>query len=117
MYYGVGILAIKSQHPIMMKHKINAARHSSTYAFIIKTTLTRERLLLEDPPTIGMSSNCKQHVQRSIGALRYHTVAYLLKATTVEPEKQPLLGNGYVTRNDGVTVGSGVLCAVRAEAI
>jgi hypothetical protein len=35
----------------------------------------------------------------------------------VEPEKQPLLGNGCVTRNNGVTVGSGVLCAVHAGAI
>jgi hypothetical protein len=44
-------------------------------------------------------------------------VAYLLKARTVEPEKQTLLGNGYVTRNNAVTVGSGVYCAVRAEAM
>jgi hypothetical protein len=44
-------------------------------------------------------------------------VAYLLKARTVEPEKQPLLGNGCVTRNNEVTSGSGVFCAVRAEAI
>jgi hypothetical protein len=44
-------------------------------------------------------------------------VAYLLKARTVEPEKQPLLGNGGVTRNNGVIVGSGVFCAVRSEAI
>jgi hypothetical protein len=46
-----------------------------------------------------------------------NTVAYLLKARTVEPEKQQLLGNGRVTRNNGVTVGSGVLCAVCADAI
>jgi hypothetical protein len=32
-------------------------------------------------------------------------VAYFLKATTVEPEKQPLLGNGCLTRSNGVTVG------------
>jgi hypothetical protein len=44
-------------------------------------------------------------------------MAYLLKARTVEVEKQPLLGNGGVTRNNGVTVGSGVFCAVHAEAI
>jgi hypothetical protein len=25
----------------------------------------------------------------------FHIVAYLLKGRTVEPEKQPLLGNGY----------------------
>jgi hypothetical protein len=32
-------------------------------------------------------------------------VAYLLKARTVEPEKQSLLGNGCVTRNNGMPVG------------
>jgi hypothetical protein len=37
-------------------------------------------------------------------------VAYLLKARTVEPEKQPLLGNGCVTHNNGVTAGSSFLC-------
>jgi hypothetical protein len=46
-----------------------------------------------------------------------YIVAYLLKARTVEPEKQLFLGNGCVTRRDGVAVGSGVFCAVRAEAI
>jgi hypothetical protein len=35
-------------------------------------------------------------------------VAHLLKARTVEPEKQSLIGNGYVTCNNEVTVGSGV---------
>jgi hypothetical protein len=45
-------------------------------------------------------------------------VAYLFKARTVEPvKKQPLLGNGCVTSNSGVTVGTGVFYAVRAEAI
>jgi hypothetical protein len=44
-------------------------------------------------------------------------VADLLKARTVEPEKQPLIDNGCVTCNNGVTVGSGVFCAIRAEAI
>jgi hypothetical protein len=34
-------------------------------------------------------------------------VAYLLKARTVKPEKQPLLGNGCVISNNGVYVGSG----------
>jgi hypothetical protein len=37
-------------------------------------------------------------------------VAYLIKARIVEPEKQTLLGNGCVTSNNGVTVGSGFLC-------
>jgi hypothetical protein len=44
-------------------------------------------------------------------------VAYLFEARTVEPEKQSLLGNGCVTSNSGVTVGSGVFCGVREEAI
>jgi hypothetical protein len=39
-----------------------------------------------------------------------HTVAYtrILKANTAKPHKQPLPGNGYETRNNGVTAGSGV---------
>jgi hypothetical protein len=43
-------------------------------------------------------------------------VVYLLKGRTVEPEKQPLLDNGCVTRNNGVTVGRDVFCALCAEA-
>jgi hypothetical protein len=43
-------------------------------------------------------------------------VAYLFKARTAEPEKQPLLGNSSVKCNSGISVGSGVFCAVRAEA-
>jgi hypothetical protein len=46
-----------------------------------------------------------------------NNVAYLLKARTVEPEKELMLGNVCVTRYDRVTVGSDVSCAVRAEAI
>jgi hypothetical protein len=38
-------------------------------------------------------------------------VTYLLKARIVEPQKQPLLGNGCVTRDNGVSVVSGVFCA------
>jgi hypothetical protein len=41
----------------------------------------------------------------------------LLKARTVKPEKLPLLGNGYVTRLSGVTVGTGVFCAGHAKAV
>jgi hypothetical protein len=44
-------------------------------------------------------------------------MAYLLKARTVEPENQPSLSNGCETRNNGVTVESGVFFAVRTEAI
>jgi hypothetical protein len=56
-----------------------------------------------------------------LGALAVHglgqnMVAYFLKARTIEPEEQPLLGNGCVTRDYRVTVGSGVSCEVRAEA-
>jgi hypothetical protein len=36
---------------------------------------------------------------------------------TVCPEKQPLLDNGCVTRNTGVTVGRHVFYVVRAEVI
>jgi hypothetical protein len=43
-------------------------------------------------------------------------VAYLPKTRTAEPEKQPLLGNGCVTSNNGVNVGSGVFHAIHAEA-
>jgi hypothetical protein len=32
-------------------------------------------------------------------------------------EKQPLLSNGCVTCNNGETVGSGVFCTVRVEAL
>jgi hypothetical protein len=46
-----------------------------------------------------------------------YNVKFFLKARTVEPEKQPFLGNGFVTRNNGVAVRSGVFCAVRAGAI
>jgi hypothetical protein len=45
------------------------------------------------------------------------SMACSLKAITVEPEKQPLLVDGCVTRNSGVTVGSGVFLAVHAEAV
>jgi hypothetical protein len=38
-------------------------------------------------------------------------------ARTVEPEKQPMLSESYVTHNSVVTVGSGVFCVVRAKAI
>jgi hypothetical protein len=34
-----------------------------------------------------------------------------------KPEKQSLLGNGGVTRNSGITVGSGVFYAVRADTV
>jgi hypothetical protein len=47
----------------------------------------------------------------------FNTVAFLLKAKTVDPEKQPLTGNDCVTCNNGVIVGSSVFCAVCAEAI
>jgi hypothetical protein len=44
-------------------------------------------------------------------------VAYLLRARTVEPEKQLMLGNGCVTCKNGVTVGSGVFYAVNASGV
>jgi hypothetical protein len=60
------------------------------------------------------------HIQYAYNLREVRTkyiMAYLLKARNVEPAKQPLLGNGCVTRNNGVTVGIGIFCAVRAEAI
>jgi hypothetical protein len=44
-----------------------------------------------------------------------NAVPYLLKVRIVEAEKKPLVGNGCVTRNKGVTVGSGVFCAICTE--
>jgi hypothetical protein len=40
----------------------------------------------------------------------------MFRERIVETEKQPLPGNGFVTRNSGVIVGSGVFCAVRVLA-
>jgi hypothetical protein len=54
---------------------------------------------------------------QNAGLYAYYIVAYMLKAKIVEPEKQQWLGHGCETRNNGVTVGSSVFCAVRAEAI
>jgi hypothetical protein len=39
----------------------------------------------------------------------------LFKVRSMEPEKQPLLCNGCVTRNNGVTVESGVSYGVRSR--
>jgi hypothetical protein len=41
-------------------------------------------------------------------------VAYLLKARTVEPVKQLLLGNTYVTCNNGITITSDVFNSFQA---
>jgi hypothetical protein len=39
------------------------------------------------------------------------------KQELMKPENELLLGNGYVTSNNGETIGNGVFCAVRAEAM
>jgi hypothetical protein len=44
----------------------------------------------------------------------YNIVACLLNARIVKPETGSLLGNGFITRNNKVIVGSGVFYAVRA---
>lgn len=44
-------------------------------------------------------------------------VVHLIKARNLKPEDQPLLGDGCVTRNTEVIVGSGVFCAVPFEAV
>jgi hypothetical protein len=49
------------------------------------------------------------------GPVYHNIVACLLKAKIMEPGKQQLLGNGCVTLNSVVFVGSGVLYAVRAD--
>jgi hypothetical protein len=46
-----------------------------------------------------------------------NSVAYLLEARIVEPEKGPFLGNGSIARNNGITFGSGDFSAVLAETI
>jgi hypothetical protein len=46
-----------------------------------------------------------------------NNVTYLLEERTTEPKKQPLLDNGCVTPNNGVTFGNAIFCAVRAEVI
>jgi hypothetical protein len=58
------------------------------------------------PPVLSTDA-CRQHLASQ----------WLLFCGTVGPERQPLLGNGSVTRKNVVTVGSGVFCAVCAETI
>jgi hypothetical protein len=53
----------------------------------------------------------------SNGRMNFYIVACLLKVRTVEPEKWPLLGNGCVTRNNGITVGGDILYALRDATI
>jgi hypothetical protein len=50
-------------------------------------------------------------------AILFYIIAYRLKARTVEPDEKLLLGNGFVTDKNGVTVGSGVFRAVLADVI
>jgi hypothetical protein len=63
------------------------------------------------------TSTCDERKLLPEDILSECSVVYLFKARTAEPEKQPLLCNGCVTRNNGVTVGSGVFCEVHAKAI
>jgi hypothetical protein len=44
-------------------------------------------------------------------------MAFLLKTRTVEPEEQPWLANGCVTRKNRLPFGSGISCAVRVDPI
>jgi hypothetical protein len=58
------------------------------------------------------------YVRNVVVRRQYHNiVAYFLKARIAEPEKQSLLGNGCVTHNNGVTIGSDVFCAIREGAM
>jgi hypothetical protein len=61
-----------------------------------------------ETPIINFSQDSQFSCKRNI-------MAYMFKARTVEPEKRPLLSNGCVTRNNAVTVGSGVSCAICAD--
>jgi hypothetical protein len=45
-------------------------------------------------------------ILKHVPSVYIHIVKYFLKARTVKPEKEPLLGNDCVTRNNVVTVGS-----------
>jgi hypothetical protein len=54
---------------------------------------------------------------RICNTAKNHRLSYLLRARTVKPDKQPLLDNGCITCNNAVTPGSGVFCAVLAEAM
>jgi hypothetical protein len=60
-------------------------------------------------PTVPYNQEISHKLKQSI------SVACLVKARTMEQEKHPFLGNGCVTCNNGVTVRSGVFCAVRAD--
>jgi hypothetical protein len=50
-------------------------------------------------------------------AYERHIGIYVFKERTVEPWKQPLLDNGCVTCNNGLTAGCGVFCVIHAKAI
>jgi hypothetical protein len=66
-----------------------------------------------EPTAITMSTTANS----MYSALPHRIAAFLPIPRTVEPEKQRPLGHGCVTRNNGVTVGSGVMRAVRSEPI
>jgi hypothetical protein len=57
------------------------------------------------------------HISENVLYNDQHNVAYLLRARTVEPGKQPLLDNDCVTCNNGVTVGKCIFYAVHVEVI
>jgi hypothetical protein len=53
---------------------------------------------------------------RMVGTAFLNTVAYLRKARTAEPEKQPFLGNGCVTQQ-WTKCWKRCFCAIRADVI
>jgi hypothetical protein len=57
----------------------------------------------------------QQETRQFASVTKSDVVACLLKARIVEPETRPLLGNSGVTCNNEITVGSGVLYAVRSD--
>jgi hypothetical protein len=81
-----------------------------TFARLHGTTSHKTEFFISVTTGPGGDSNDSVHIT-------VLSVSIVLKATTVKSEKQPLLGDGCVTSNNGVAVGSGVSCEVCAEAI
>jgi hypothetical protein len=88
--------------------------HSSVTNYItyVHAAFQRSTARYYDNPKLR-NDNDKPRPYKSL----LYIAEYLLKARTVEPETQPLLGNDCVTRKNGVIVESGVFCAVRSEDI
>jgi hypothetical protein len=80
-------------------------------------SVLEKRVINSRPESDFTFQGSKEMTLNPIEHFGNYIVAYLLKARTVEPEKQPLLCNSCVTRNSELNVGSGFFCAVRADAV